>query len=391
MLTKEGCFTRRQRLWDKVPAEIEWLLIADPRHVHYFANFLVHPMSFSAGERGLLLLERNAGATLLGDNFTLRSAAGEPYIDREVVETWYDHRHSVINRDHALLRALGSISEQLYGRAGAVEAEWLPVGAFEILGLDHETHSVTREVLDGKGPRPVDLGTQIRRLRRQKEPDELELMRLCMRATEAGHARAREVVAAGVSELDVFCEVQSAVQDAAGRAALIYGDFRGVNAANHKAGGLPTDYRLKNGDLFILDYSVVIDGYRSDFTNTMAVGEPTAEQQELFALCEAAMKAGEGTLKAGARAGDVFAAASAELEAGGRGPLGHHAGHGIGLAHPEPPILVPESEDTLLAGDVVTLEPGLYVAGIGGMRIENNYLVTDDSAEKLSRHVIALT
>ena len=61
------------------------------------------------------------------------------------------------------------------------------------------------------------------------------------------------------------------------------------------------------------------------------------------------------------------------------------------MAHPEPPILVPDSNDTLRAGDVVTLEPGLYIEGIGGMRIENNYLITETGYEKLSNHVISLT
>jgi hypothetical protein len=72
MLTQEGCVTRRKRLWDALPAELEWVLVADPRHVHYFTNFLVNPLSFSAGERAWLLLERGGKATLLGDNFTLR-------------------------------------------------------------------------------------------------------------------------------------------------------------------------------------------------------------------------------------------------------------------------------------------------------------------------------
>ena len=68
----------------------------------------------------------------------------------------------------------------------------------------------------------------------------------------------------------------------------------------------------------------------------------------------------------------------------------HHAGHGIGLTHPEAPYIVREANETLLAGDVVTLEPGLYVPGVGGIRIEHNYLVTDSGHERLSNHVIAL-
>jgi Xaa-Pro aminopeptidase len=391
MLTREGCLARRQRLWKALPAELEWVLIADRRHVHYFTNFWVHPLSFSAGERAWLLLERNGKATLLGDNFTLRSRAAEPYIDDEVMVKWYDHRHSVINRDHALVEACGRVADRLYGRAGAVEAEWLPLGAYETLGLDQESHSVTKERRIQARREPVDLGTLIRSLRRQKHEDELALLKACMRAGEAGHMRARQIVRPGITELDVFREVQAAVTDAAGKAVQVYGDFRACTPAQPKQGGLPTNYPLAAGDLFVLDFSVVIDGYRSDFTNTLAVGEPTSQQRHLYDVVMAALASGEAALRAGARARDVFDAVERPIrDAGLADKFGHHAGHGIGLAHPEPPILVPESDDLLMAGDVLTLEPGLYLEGIGGIRNEHNYLITTDGFERLSQHALTL-
>ena len=173
---------------------------------------------------------------------------------------------------------------------------------------------------------------------------------------------------------------------------MVYGDFRATNGSNHKAGGLPTDYILQDGDLFILDYSVVLDGYRSDFTNTLAVGQPSERLQEMFGYCQAGMAAGEQSLRAGVQCRDVHAAvAGAYPENGKTVNFTHHAGHGIGLAHPEPPILVRESDDVLLAGDVITLEPGAYVEGVGGMRIEHNYLITETGYERLSNHIISLT
>ncbi len=391
MLTQPGCLARRQRLWDTLPAEIEWVLIADPRHVHYFSNFWVQPLSFSGGERGWLLLERDGKATLLGDNFTLRSRAGDPFIDDEVMVKWYDHRHSVINRDHALLEAARQISDRLYGREGAVEAEWLPTGAFELLGLDHEAHSVRKEAKDRPGREPVDLGTVIRGLRRKKEADEIALIKECTRACEAGQATAREMLQPGLSEYDIFRAVYAAVLEKSGRPCLIYGDFRATTPTTIKAGGLPTNYKLKAGDFFILDYSVVLEGYRCDFTNTLCVGDPNPKQRHLFDTVSAAMRSGETALRAGALARNVFDATEKPIrDAGLAANFAHHAGHGIGLAHPEPPILVPESDDVLIAGDVVTLEPGLYVEGIGGIRIEHNYLITDSGYERLSNHVISL-
>ncbi len=389
MLSQAGCLARRERLWSRTPERFEWLLVADPRHVYYLSNFWVNPLSFSANERGLLLLERSGGATLLADNFTRRSAVGQPFVDMEIVEQWYDHQHGVINRDHALLAAVKSVSERLYGRIGAVEAEWMPLAAWEVLGLDHEIHTLRQR---GSGTcDSIDLGSSLRELRRNKFPDEIELLRECMRAGAAGLARAREIVRPGISEWDVYREIHAAVLEVTGRPAQIYGDFRATNGKLPKAGGAPTNYLLQPGDMLILDYSVVLDGYRSDFTNTLCVGDPSEAQQLLFSLCNAAMAQGVAVLRAGTAAKDVHRAVMQIFESAGYGQFfPHHAGHGLGLGHPEPPILVSHSEDVLQAGDVVTLEPGLYVPDVGGIRIEHNYQITETGSVCLSQHEIGL-
>jgi len=393
MLTQEGCLARRRRLWDALPENVDWCIIADPRHVQYLAGFWVQPLSFSNGERGLLLLERSGRATLMADNFTLRSAVHPPYIDREIIDAWYDHKHSVINRDHSLLRALEKVAPELKGRTGLVEAEWLPLAAAGILGVAPPAGSpVIPSGPRSNGSTAISLGNVIRELRRRKEPDELDLLRQCIRAGDAGQAALREIVRPGITELDVYVEIEKVVLLAAGRPGLVYGDFRATTPTNIKAGGLPTDHVLQHGDLFILDYSIVLDGYRGDFTNTLAVGAPTDPQVMLYDLCMAGMSAAEKTLRAGTLARDVHAASHRPYEAAGYGhAYQHHAGHGIGLAHPEPPILVPQSDDVLVAGDVVTLEPGAYVEGIGGMRFEHNYLITENGYERLSTHTVSLT
>lgn len=382
---------RRERLWNMVPEDVEWLLIADPRHVQYLCNFWVQPLSFSGGERGLLLLEREGAATLMADNFTFRSAVHEPYVNRAAITTWYDHKHSVIDRDHALFKSLSDAASHFRGRRGLLEAEWLPVGAAALLNPDHYEFSSQQEA--GASPY-LDLGSMLRLLRRRKDPDEIALLRQCMTAGEAGQARLLEIVEEGLTEFAIYREVQKAALAAAGRPALVYGDFRACFAAEPKNGGLPRGEgrALQKGDLFILDYSVVLDGYRSDFTNTVSIGKPSAAVEELFGLCQSAMKAGESVLRAGTSAADVHkAVARPFVDAGKPEAFPHHAGHGIGLAHPEPPILVPQSSDTLEAGNVLTLEPGAYVDGVGGMRIEHNYLITEDGYERLSHHEIRLT
>jgi Xaa-Pro aminopeptidase len=235
------------------------------------------------------------------------------------------------------------------------------------------------------------VASEIASMRRAKDPDEIDLLRACMTACDAGHAWARINVRPGMTELDVYAGVNAECERVAGKPVIVYGDFA-VSPGPARKGGPPTARILTAGDLFILDYSVVIDGYRSDFTNTICVGgNPTTDQKRLFGFCQAAMRAGEEKLRAGATCQAVYDAVYACLEKEGVAEhFTHHAGHGLGLSHPEAPYFVRHSNETLIAGDVVTLEPGLYVRGIGGMRIEHNYLITDAGYERLSNHVISL-
>ncbi len=386
MLTQVGCQHRQQRLWQLIPENFGWLLIGDPRHVQYFCNFRVNPISFSADQRPLLLLTRDGKCTLLADNFTRRSAAAEVFADQEIVVPWYTHRKSVSNRDDALCTALQDVRAVWSSDAGLIE----PEGVSEMVAAcvtDQAGWQFHNELISGQ----TTLGNVIRSLRRSKHPDEVNVMRHCMHAAEAGHARAFEIIRPGISELEVYLEVQRAAQQAAGMPCVVYGDFRATNAELHKAGGLPTNYRLREQDLFILDYSVVIMGYRSDITNTIAVGEPTTAQVKQFEACHAALNAAAAMLQSGVACRQVFNEASSVLQEWGFGPLAHHAGHGLGLEHPEPPILGSESTDTLETGDVITLEPGCYLPGVGGMRFEHNYLIAEDGAEQLSQHHLGLS
>ncbi|QDT16824.1 M24 family metallopeptidase [Alienimonas californiensis] len=397
MLSESGCRQRRAKLWARLPESITAAIVADPRHVSYLTNFRVQPLSFSRDERAILLLERDGGsadhdgagkATLAADNFTAKSADGEAFYDSLLEVPWYDHVHSVTNRDHATFAALakrGSI-----GGKTLLEAEWCPAMVGEVCRDSLKTDAELHFQCPATGER-VSLGTLLRDLRRQKLPDEIECLNWCMRAGDAGHAKAFEVIRPGVTDLEVYNAVATACNEVAGRPGIVYGDWRSTRRGRGKAGGLPVGETLEQGDLFILDYSFVLHGYRSDFTNTYAVGEPSARQRELFDACHSALKAGEGVLKAGAKASAVYDACSGVLVDAGFGKLSHHAGHGLGMGHPEPPIEVPESRDELRENDVVTLEPGSYHDDIGGVRVEHNYRITATGYERLSNHRIALT
>ncbi|MBX9581374.1 MAG: Xaa-Pro peptidase family protein [Gemmataceae bacterium] len=358
MITADGCRERRRRLLDRLrPAGP--VVLTDPIHLRYFANFTVDPISLGAGFGGLLVVRPDGHATLHHDDRLPKSVESAHADDRRTV-TWYTGQ-----------------APQTGPRADVLRPAVLAAGGRVHDSLDdddaHRLFGITSE------------------LRRRKDPDELDQLRACMAATDAGHAWARVNVEPGMTELDVYAGVCRAVYAHLGHWAVVYGDFTVSDGV--KRVGPPTPHVLAAGETFILDFSVVLQGYRSDFTNTLVVGgQPTADQKRLFDLCVSAMRAGEGELKAGATCQSVYDAVRGEFEAAGMADhFPHHAGHGLGLEHPEPPFLVRHSTETLAAGEVVTLEPGLYVADIGGVRIENNYLVTDAGYERLSNHAISLT
>ncbi len=143
----------------------------------------------------------------------------------------------------------------------------------------------------------------------------------------------------------------------------------------------------------MLDFSVVVHGYRADFTNTFVVGgEPTPRQLSCSRSAWQRLLPARHCCVPTCRPPSVDAAVRGHFaRQGWTEYFTSHSGHGLGLGHPEPPYIVPESTDTLQANDVVALEPGLYVPGVGGMRFERNYLITVDGQETLTRHQLTLT
>lgn len=363
MLTAEGCRQRRLRLWERLDPkpDSDHLRLSDPIHLMYLAGFHVDPFSLGADFGGVLLLRQDGNARLLHDN-RLPKSVEQAHVEERTVVPWYDAQSP--GRGPRQLALLQEVNPS----QGGVRIHDRP-----------------------GDPYAATLIRTLAEMRRQKDPDEIALLRQCMRVTEAGHAWARQNVKPGMTELDVWCGVNSACIKAAGHAVIVYGDFA-VSPGASRRGGPPTDRVIQPGDMLILDYSVVIAGYRSDFTNTLVVGkEPNAEQQRLYDLCCQAMAAGDKELRAGQACLTVYGAVRGVFERAGVAQyFPHHAGHGLGLTHPEAPFFVPAADEALLANDVVTLEPGLYIDGIGGIRIEHNYLVTQTGYERLSNHTIAL-
>ncbi len=360
MLTADGCRSRVGRLLAALEPTGP-LLLADPVHLRYFANAYTDPFHLGADFGGFLRVAPDGHTTLFQDHRAPKTYDAA-FVDERVSVKWYDGKTPGQGPRRLILRDV-----------------------VELAGTGGRVHDSLTD------PDAVRLHTAVAGMRRRKDTDEIALLKECMRVTNAGHEWAMVVTEPGMTELDVYSGIAAECTRAAGFPVVVYGDFA-VSDGPNRRGGMATRRELNAGDLLILDFSVVIQGYRSDFTNTLCVGgKPTAEQQKLFDLCVSAMAAGESELKDGARCQSVYDAVRGVFEQKGLGKaFPHHAGHGLGVSHPEPPYFVERSEGELVAGDVVTLEPGLYIDGVGGVRIEHNYLVTDGGFERLSGHEIRL-
>jgi Xaa-Pro aminopeptidase len=147
----------------------------------------------------------------------------------------------------------------------------------------------------------------------------------------------------------------------------------------------PRDVEIRPGDLVVIDWGAELDGYCSDCTRTFSVGEPTAEARRIYELVLEAQLAGLHAVRAGVSGPEADSAARSVIEAGGHGQhFGHGLGHGVGIEVHESPRLSQRSNDELQAGHVVTVEPGIYLPGKFGVRIEDLVVVTEEGCEVLT-------
>lgn len=228
----------------------------------------------------------------------------------------------------------------------------------------------------------VDMEPQLFRMRRKKSPDELALIRQAIAGTGRMYEVAREMIQPGVAELDVYNALQSAANEVYGEPMTATGNDYQVNS---RGGGPRAGVQAQAGQLYILDLGPAYRGYFADNARTLAVTEPSPKQLEAWKYVTEVLSMVEQEVQPGVRCQAVFEKAQAMLDQAPVGVFNHHLGHGIGLFPHEGPHLNPNWDDTFEVGDVFTAEPGLYDPELAaGMRIENDYLVTEDGVENLS-------
>jgi len=328
------------------PLELDALYITRPENVRYLTGF-PHP------EDAQVLITPE-GAFLLTD----------PRYPEAERESRLPAR--VLKREER-----EALFQDLRGRVG-FEAEHLPYAALERL----------RELSPAEW---VPTKGVIERLRLKKSPEEVARIRQAQALAERALERALALLRPGAEEREVALEIEFFLRKEGAEGVA----FPPIVASGAR-GALPhagaSEKRLEPGELITLDLGAKVAGYHSDMTRTVALGKPSPEMRRVYEAVQEALEVALQGLKPGRTGKEVDALAR---EALGRHGLDryfvHSLGHGVGLAVHEGPGLSPYTEEVLEPGMVVTVEPGVYLPGVGGVRIEELVLITEDGIELLSR------
>lgn len=223
----------------------------------------------------------------------------------------------------------------------------------------------------------------VENLRRTKDADEVASIRAAISIADETFSWVLDRLVPGATEREVGLDLEFHMRGA-GAEDLAFPPIVGSGPLSAHIHHSPSDRTFEKGDLVLLDFGCRRDGYCSDLTRTVVLGSASDEQLELYDLVLRAQTAGIDAVGPDRRGADVDAAARKVIVDGGHGDhFGHGLGHGVGLDVHEAPRLHRISEDTLAAGDVVTVEPGVYLPEVGGIRIEDCVLVTESGAEVL--------
>jgi Xaa-Pro aminopeptidase len=231
----------------------------------------------------------------------------------------------------------------------------------------------------------VATGGLVEALRERKDPGEIARIEAACELADAALATVRHRLGEGPTEAEVALELEWQMRRLGAEGPSFETIVAsGPNGAkpHHRAG----TRRIQEGDLVVIDFGALVDGYHSDMTRTLAVGEIDATQQRMFDVVAESQAAGVAAVKAGVEAQSVHEVCRAVIaEAGWADAFLHGTGHGVGLDIHEPPRLSTTPAGTLADGHVVTVEPGVYLPAHGGVRIEDTVVVTSEGCRPLTR------
>ncbi|HVP74538.1 MAG TPA: Xaa-Pro peptidase family protein [Gaiellaceae bacterium] len=297
-------------------------------------------------------------------------------VDEERVRLFTDFRYIQAARAVAGVEAvqtrravLGELAEALSGRI-----------AFESSHLTYDLF----QTLERGGLDLVPRSGVVERLRAVKDETELAAIRRACAITDRVYERLAEVPFVGRTERDVSWDLTRLFHEEGGEG-LAFESIVGAGPTGSRPHARAGDRTIGRGELVVIDAGCTIDGYASDYTRTFATGPIDAEAAEAYAVVQAAQAAALGAIRAGLPALEADAVARRVVdESAFAGTFGHGLGHGLGLDVHELPRMSTETSDVLEPGNVVTVEPGVYLEGRFGVRIEDDVVVTADGIENLT-------
>ena len=313
----------------------EAFLVTQPENRRYLSGF--------TGSAGTLLLTAAEAYLLTDFRYVEQSRAQAPLVDIRQYQTMTD--------------TLAELVDLLGIRQIAFEA-------------DHVTHSDAQELAEKVPVDWVSTTGLVSKLRWVKDEREIEHIAKAAAIADEALAEIMPMIKAGVTEREIALELEFAMKRR-GSEGLAFNSIiaSGPNGALPHA--VPTDRRLVDGDFLVMDFGAVWQGYRSDMTRTLVIGTPTEKHREIYEITLEAQLAGLAAVAPGKTGAEVDQVSLDVITLAGYGDMfGHGLGHGVGLAIHEGPTLSKRGQDPLAPGMVVTVEPGIYLPGWGGVRIE---------------------
>ncbi|MCA8997140.1 MAG: aminopeptidase P family protein [Planctomycetaceae bacterium] len=358
-LSREFCRQRQARLRERLAAaSIDNAILITPENIQYLTGFRPHRLM-----QAIVCLNVDEDCLLIAPNEEPDGHAADRCV------TFAAQRHCTLTQTQ-LLDAAAALKDALGSRQ------------LEYIGLEGSQTTAAVAMFLGNPSSWTDIDPLLWQLRRRKDSDELEMIRKAIACTTAMYSRAREIIAPGISELEVFNQLHAAAVEEAGEPLTALGnDFQ-----CHSPGGPPRRRAACAGELYILDLGPAYRGYYADNCRTFAVDRwPTDDQIAAWEATVAVLEMVEQTVRPGVSCRSLFEQAKVMLDGHTPGAFFHHLGHGFGLFPHEAPHLNPDWNDTFEVGDCFTAEPGLYCESLhAGIRLEQDYLVTESGIERLT-------
>ena len=271
-------------------------------------------------------------------------------------------------------------------KRGESQTEKIAKQAPKKLGVDtlpiESWRSLSKAVGGEEKLEPIN--SLVRELRSVKDEEEIKLIREACRLASVGMQTAKEIIGVGLKEKEAAAEIEYAMRKA-GSDGTAFDTIVASGATSAFPHGSNLERTIHECDFVVVDLGATYKFYRSDITRTFIASKATEKQARIYDAVKMAHEKTFEAVKPKIVASEVDGVARRVIEQAGFGEFFvHNLGHGVGLEIHEAPILSPESKDILAAGNVVTIEPGIYVPGFGGVRIEDTVLVTKKGAEILT-------